>query len=108
MMRRSAAAAREMFKVWAPLALIVAAGFLMVSTWRFPSFKDIDLRQRHPFWVLMFIGLTIAAIWYFSQYVLFFLALTYMLSGVLARLSYILRRHGSTPPPVMPEATEAP
>ena len=92
--------------IW--MALIVAAGFLMVSTWRFPSFKDIDLRQRHPFWVLMFIGLTIAAIWYFSQYVLFFLALTYMLSGVLARLSYILRRHGSAPPPAMPEATEAP
>jgi CDP-diacylglycerol---serine O-phosphatidyltransferase len=91
--------------IW--MALILAAAFLMVSTWRFPSFKEIDLRQRHPFWVLIFIGLTVAAIWYFSQYVLFFLALTYMLSGVLARLSYILRRHGGAPPPAMPEATEA-
>lgn len=92
--------------IW--MALIVAAAFLMVSTWRFPSFKEIDLRQRHPFWVLIFIGFTVAAIWYFSQYVLFFLALTYMLTGALARLAYVLRRHGGAPPPAMPEATEAP
>jgi CDP-diacylglycerol--serine O-phosphatidyltransferase len=91
--------------IW--MALIVAASFLMVSTWRFPSFKELDLRQRHPFWVLIFIGLTVAAIWYFSQYVLFFMALTYMLSGVLARLSYVLRRHGGAPPPACPEATGA-
>lgn len=83
--------------IW--LALLVACAFLMVSTWRFYSFKDIDLRGRHPFGSVMFIGLLIASIWYFSHYVLFFIALVYMLSGVLARLPYVLRRRSTPPPP---------
>lgn len=79
-------------------ALMVAIAYLMVSTWRFYSFKDIDLRTRHPFWVMILIGAFFAAIWFFSKPVLFLLALIYMLSGVLARLSFILRRRGGPPP----------
>src|SRR6476661_1993922 len=30
-------------------ALVTTVGYLMVSTWRFYSFKDIDFRSRHPF-----------------------------------------------------------
>ena len=80
-------------------ALILSIAYLMVSTWRFYSFKDIDLRSRHPFWFMILITGLIAGIWFFSRPVLFFIALTYMLSGVLARLSYILRGRGSAPPP---------
>jgi CDP-diacylglycerol---serine O-phosphatidyltransferase len=80
-------------------ALIVAVSFLMVSTWRFPSFKDIDLRKRHPFSSIILVGAVFAAIWFYSQVVLFVIALTYMLSGVLQRLIYALRHKGSTPPP---------
>jgi hypothetical protein len=43
--------------------------------------------------------LLIAGIFYFSRYVLFFLALAYTLSGVLARLFYALRRRPTMPPP---------
>ena len=82
--------------IWGLLLLAVA--YLMVSTWRFYSFKDIDLRSRHPFWGIILIGGLFAAIWFFSRPVLFLLALTYMLSGVLARLSFILRRRGGAPP----------
>jgi CDP-diacylglycerol--serine O-phosphatidyltransferase len=89
---------------WA--ALLLAVGFLMVSTWRFYSFKDLDLRSRQPFYTIVAIGALIAAVWFFSHYVLFFIALTYMLSGVFARLGYIFRRRG-TPPPAAPLATEA-
>ena len=32
---------------WMPM--VVAVGYLMVSTWRFYSFKDIDFRSRQPF-----------------------------------------------------------
>jgi CDP-diacylglycerol--serine O-phosphatidyltransferase len=80
-------------------ALLLAIAYLMVSTWRFYSFKDIDLRSRHPFWMMILIAGLLAAVWFFSRPVLFFLTLTYMLSGVLARLSFILRRRGGTPPP---------
>lgn len=77
---------------------MLAIAYLMVSTWRFYSFKDIDLRSRHPFWMIILIGGFFAAVWYFSRPVLFLLALTYMLSGVLARLTFILRRRGGPPP----------
>ena len=90
--------------IWA--ALVFATSYLMVSTWRFYSFKDIDFRSRHPFWVVVIIGIVIACIRYFSEYFLFLLALVYMLSGVFARLLYILRRRGSPPPPPL-EATTA-
>jgi CDP-diacylglycerol--serine O-phosphatidyltransferase len=81
--------------VWGALVFTVA--FLMVSTWRFFSFKNMELRRRHPFWMVVFLGIAVALVRAFSQYVLFFLALVYMLSGVLARMVFNLRRH--TPPP---------
>lgn len=90
--------------VW--LGFVVAAGFLMVSTWRFYSFKDIDFRHRHPFHMIILIGGLIAATWFFSEYVLFFLSLAYMLSGVVARLFYVFRRPSPPPPPPYKEASE--
>ena len=50
----------------------------------------------------MLIGAVFAAIWFYSQFVLFVMALAYMLSGVLLRLMYALRRRpaGSAPPPI--------
>jgi CDP-diacylglycerol--serine O-phosphatidyltransferase len=90
--------------VWA--ALVFVSGFLMVSTWRFYSFKDIDIGRRHPFRLILLIAVLIALIRYFSEWVLFFLALCYMLSGVFARLIYVFRRHGNPPPPGYTEATQ--
>jgi CDP-diacylglycerol---serine O-phosphatidyltransferase len=80
-------------------ALIVAVAFLMVSTWRFPNFKDIDLRQRHRFWTIILLGGLIYLIWVFSQIVLFLMALGYMLSGVLLRFGWAMRRRKDLPPP---------
>ena len=93
----------EPLEVWwwsaAWLGLLISCAFLMVSTWRFYSFKDINLRGRHPFRNVVFIGALIASIWYFSHPVLFFIALVYMLSGVLARVPHVLRRRTTPPPP---------
>ena len=46
--------------IW--VALVFAIAFLMVSTWRFYSFKDIDFRSRHPFQLVVVIGIVIALI----------------------------------------------
>ena len=80
------------------MLIIVAAGYLMVSTWRFYSFKDIDFRSRQPFRLVVLLGLLFAAIWFFSQWVLFVVALTYMFSGVFWRLQWIFRRKRNPPP----------
>jgi CDP-diacylglycerol---serine O-phosphatidyltransferase len=81
------------------LAMVAAVGYLMVSTWRFYSFKDIDFGSRHPFRLIILFGALIAAIWFFSKPVLFAVALLYMFSGVFWRLQWIFRRRRQPPPP---------
>jgi CDP-diacylglycerol---serine O-phosphatidyltransferase len=95
--------------LWSCIAwmlIIVAAGYLMVSTWRFYSFKDIDFRSRQPFRLIVLLGLLFAAIWFFSRWVLFVVALTYMFSGVLWRLQWVFRRKRNPPPPAYKEASQ--
>ncbi len=94
--------------IWS--ALVLACGFLMVSTWRFYSFKDLNFRDRHGVRLIFVLAIIIFGIIAASEYVLFFLALAYMLSGVVWRLMYVFRRPaGPTTPPAAPytEATES-
>ena len=86
---------------------VFAIAFLMVSTWRFFSLKGINFRQPQNFRWLIVIGAVIALIWFSSQYVLFALALVYILSGVLARLSFVFRRPTVPPRPPQDEASHA-
>jgi CDP-diacylglycerol--serine O-phosphatidyltransferase len=88
------------------LAMVAAVGYLMVSTWRFYSFKDIDFKSRHPFRLIILFGALFAGIWFFSKPVLFGVALLYMFSGVFWRLLWILRRRGQPPPPTYKEASQ--
>ena len=88
------------------MLIVVAAGYLMVCTWRFYSFKDIDFRSRQPFQLVILLGLLFAAVWVFSQWVLFIIALTYMCSGVFWRLQWIFRRKRNPPPPPYKEASQ--
>lgn len=81
------------------VAMIAAVGYLMVSTWRFYSFKDINFAKRHPFRMIIFIGALVYLIRYFSRQVLFTAALLYMFSGVFWRLQWIFRRRRAGPPP---------
>lgn len=81
--------------------------FLMVSTWRFFSFKGINFRQPQNFRWIIVMGIAITLIFLSSQYVLFALALIYILSGVLARLSFVFRRPSVPPPPPQDEASHA-
>jgi CDP-diacylglycerol--serine O-phosphatidyltransferase len=82
------------------MAFVVVLGFLMVSTWRFWSAKSIDFRSRHPFRLILLIGLFIALLRYWSQYILFFLAMFYLLAGVFARLSFAVRKTSPNPAPL--------
>jgi CDP-diacylglycerol--serine O-phosphatidyltransferase len=83
--------------IW--MALVGLIGFLMVSTWRFWSGKEINLFNRHPFQWMVLIGLVLYALVFFSQYVLILMALMYMFSGILARVAYSWRRGRRLPPP---------
>ncbi len=71
--------------------LVFCTALLMVSTWRFPSFKDIGIRSRHPFQATVTMAVIIAGIWYWSWYVLFGIAMLYMFSGVANGMGFLFR-----------------
>ena len=88
------------------LAMVAAVGYLMVSTWRFYSFKDIDFRSRHPFRLIIFIALLIAADLAVLRPTLFAIALLYTFSGVFWRVQWMFRRRNQPPPPTYKEASQ--
>jgi CDP-diacylglycerol--serine O-phosphatidyltransferase len=88
------------------MLIVVTAAYLMVSTWRFYSFKDIDFNSRQPFRLIVLLALLIAGITVFSRPVLFIIALAYMFSGVFWRLQWVFRRKPNPPPPTYKEASQ--
>jgi CDP-diacylglycerol--serine O-phosphatidyltransferase len=88
------------------LAMVAAVGYLMVSTWRFYSFKDIDFRSRHPFRLILLLAGLFSGVWFFSRQVLFGVALLYMFSGVFWRIQWIFRRRSEPPPPPYQEVSQ--
>ena len=72
--------------VW--MLLILGAGFLMVSSWRFWSGKEVTSGQRQSPRTIATTVLLIALIAFFSRYALIIIALGYLVSGVTARLAY--------------------
>jgi CDP-diacylglycerol--serine O-phosphatidyltransferase len=90
--------------VW--LGMVTTVGYLMVSTWRFYSFKDIDFKSRHPFRLILFLAGIFASIWFFSRQMLFVIALLYMISGVFWRVQWIFRRRNTPPSPPIKEVPQ--
>jgi len=87
--------------VW--LLLLMLLSYLMVCTWRYPSFKDVNLmRPRSPL-TFVLIGSLIYLIWVASQPVLLALAVVYVGSGIVLRLGGIIRRRLRHTPRPHPE-----
>ena len=74
------------------LALLGLMSFLMVSTWRYRSFKDLNLLQPRSPLSIIFVGSVIFLVWNYSQPVLFAMCFTYTASGILVRIGGLLRR----------------
>ncbi len=73
-------------------AFLALLSFLMVSTWRYRSFKDFNLvSPRSPRSVLV-LAMIFYLIWNFSKPVLLVLSVTYVGSGIVVRAGGILRR----------------
>jgi CDP-diacylglycerol--serine O-phosphatidyltransferase len=79
------------------LGIIAVLAPLMVSRVRYYSFKAVDLRRRRPYVAIIVLGLIVWAIWAFSEQVLVMMALTYLLSGPIARLTSRFRSHPPAP-----------
>jgi CDP-diacylglycerol---serine O-phosphatidyltransferase len=70
------------------IVLVGLSGFLMVSTWRFWSGKEINFSRSHPFQILFVLSIVIYVIARFSHVVFFGIGLVYMFSGIWARAAY--------------------
>ncbi len=68
------------------LALTITTGLLMVSNFRYSSFKEIDLKSKVPFFVAIAVMLAIAIIMAQPQTLLFLLFLAYAISGPVITL----------------------
>jgi CDP-diacylglycerol--serine O-phosphatidyltransferase len=74
------------------IATLAVLGFLMVSTWRYYSFKDINLRSPRSTLIVVIFGFLIILIWIYPQIVLMLLSFAYVMSGIVIRVLGILRR----------------
>ena len=70
------------------LVLVGLSGFLMVSTWRFWSGKEINFSRTHPFQLLFLLAIVFYVMIRYSNVVFFGIGLTYMFSGIFARAAY--------------------
>ena len=79
--------------------LMVLVGFLsvmMVSTWRFSSFKTVGTRVRSMRTIILALSVGTLIVLY-SQYVLLGIVLTYILHGLLSRIVSIFWRRSESP-----------
>ncbi len=83
---------------WMTGVLIVTflLSYLMISTIKYRSFKDLDLRRRRRLWVLPVIGLFFMAIAYNPYPTLLALAAIFALSGPTAKVYGFFRRRRKT------------
>jgi CDP-diacylglycerol--serine O-phosphatidyltransferase len=85
------------------LVLIGLLSFLMVSTWRYPSFKDLHLMRPRSTLILVLLGSFIFLMFYASQPLLLGIMATYVGSGIAIRIGGIVRRRFRPSPPREPE-----
>jgi CDP-diacylglycerol--serine O-phosphatidyltransferase len=81
------------------LALLGLLGFLMISTWRYYSFKGINFNKAYSPLIIIVLGGLIYAIWNYSQPVLLLMGIAYVGSGIFIRIGGIVRRRLRHAPP---------
>ncbi len=81
--------------LWVPfwLVVVLAASALMISTWRYHSFKDLDLLRNREFVVVIGVAGIVALIWFYSQIVLLAIAAGYVFSVIVVKLANAVRRN---------------
>jgi len=84
------------------LGLLALLGFLMVSTWRYHSFKGVNLSKPYTPLIIVVVGGFIYAVWNYGQPVLLALMTAYVASGIAIRIGGLVRRRWrrAAPPPV--------
>lgn len=76
--------------LWCLLILLLA--FLMISTVRYPSFKEFDIKKARPSLALFTSAMLITLIIFYSEYMLVLIAGLFVTSGPVIELLHLIRR----------------
>jgi CDP-diacylglycerol--serine O-phosphatidyltransferase len=88
--------------VWLGIVCIIA--LLMVSTWRYPSFKQVSVSKPHTPLIVLLVGGVAFLIWAWAPPVLLTAAIAYVLSGIVLRFGGLIRKYRNRrPPATLPE-----
>lgn len=77
---------------WFLIVGMSALAVLMVSTFRYTSFKNIGPKSNKPFITLPLLSLLVAGIWFYSQWVLLILTTVYVTHGPVIKLWNLISR----------------
>ncbi len=75
------------------ILLVYLLSFLMVSNFRYRSFKQLTFKKRRPFNLLVMIVLAIFVVAAFPQLMLFSIFFLYSLSGLLEKGFHLIKYH---------------
>ena len=76
--------------LWSFLILLLA--FLMISTVRYYSFKEFDVKKARPSLALFGTAMLISLIYLYSEVMLLAMATVYVSSGLILNLTHTVRR----------------
>jgi CDP-diacylglycerol--serine O-phosphatidyltransferase len=84
------------------LVLVVCLAFLMISTLRYSSLKNVGVGNRNPRILIIGLAMLVILIWFYSQWVLLIISTVYVSHGVLIKLWSLLkpRRAGEAHPEI--------
>jgi len=90
---------------WLMAAALLLLGALMVSTFRYHSFKQLDLRRRWSYRVILLLAAIVLLVAHHPPAFFLAVAVVYIASGPLAWVWGRLRRGHGTPQATPPEGT---
>ena len=79
------------------IVLVACLAFLMISTLRYSSFKNVGVGGRNPRILIIVLALVVTLTWFYSQWFLLVCAVAYASYGVLAKLWSLLRLRRPAP-----------
>ncbi len=77
---------------WVLLFIVLTLAVLMVSTFRYASFKDMGPRSKQPFLVIPLMAALLFSILFYSRWMLLLLALVYVSHGPVLKIWGLLQR----------------
>jgi CDP-diacylglycerol--serine O-phosphatidyltransferase len=86
---------------WILMVVVLTLAILMVSTFRYASFKELGPRSKQPFLIIPAMAALVFSIYFYSRWMLLLMAIVYVAHGPVLKIWGLLNRTR----PVAPEPT---